>query len=85
MEAWILNTVVAKWGNSLAVRIPQNLAKKISLAEGVQIDLGVVDGTLLIKPRTRKRYSLDELVEEITSENLHGEIDCGVLVGNEVW
>ncbi len=27
-------TTVAKWGNSLAVRIPQNLAKEIHLAEG---------------------------------------------------
>ncbi len=34
---------VAKWGNSLAVRIPQNLAKEISLAEGVEIDLRIVE------------------------------------------
>jgi antitoxin component of MazEF toxin-antitoxin module len=26
--------IVAKWGNSLAIRIPQNLAKEIHLAEG---------------------------------------------------
>jgi antitoxin MazE len=77
--------IVAKWGNSLAVRIPQNLAKEIHLAEGTEIDLGVVDGTLVIKPRNRKRYSLDELIERITPENLHGEIDSGIAVGNEVW
>ena len=78
-------TIVAKWGNSLAVRIPQNLAKEIHLTEGTEIDLGVVDGTLVIKPRTRKRYSLDELLEGITPENLHGEINSGIAVGNEVW
>ncbi|MDJ0799439.1 MAG: AbrB/MazE/SpoVT family DNA-binding domain-containing protein [Calothrix sp. MO_167.B12] len=77
--------IVAKWGNSLAVRIPQNLAKEIHLTEGTEIDLGVVDGTLVIKPRTRKRYSLDELLEGITPENLHGEINSGIAVGNEVW
>ncbi|MDJ0621073.1 MAG: AbrB/MazE/SpoVT family DNA-binding domain-containing protein [Calothrix sp. MO_192.B10] len=77
--------IVAKWGNSLAVRIPQNLAKEIHLTEGTEIDLGVVDGTLVIKPRTRKRYSLDELIEGITPENLHGEINSGIAVGNEVW
>ncbi|HLO86540.1 MAG TPA: AbrB/MazE/SpoVT family DNA-binding domain-containing protein [Nostocaceae cyanobacterium] len=76
---------VAKWGNSLAVRIPQNLAKEINLAEGVEIDLGVVDGSLVIKPRSRKRYSLDELIKGITPENLHSEIDSGIAVGNEVW
>lgn len=76
---------VAKWGNSLAVRIPQNLAKEILLAEGVEIDLAVVDGSLVIKPRSRKRYSLDELIKGITPENLHSEIGSGIAVGNEVW
>jgi antitoxin MazE len=77
--------IVAKWGNSLAIRIPQNLAKEIHLAEGAEIDLGIVDGSLVVKPRTRKRYSLDELVNAITPENLHGEIGSGAAVGNEFW
>ncbi|AFZ25903.1 growth regulator [Cylindrospermum stagnale PCC 7417] len=76
---------VAKWGNSLAIRIPQNLAKEIHLAEGVEIDIRVADGTLVMKPRNRKRYSLDELIKGITPENLHSEIDSGIAVGNEVW
>jgi antitoxin MazE len=76
---------VAKWGNSLAVRIPQNLAKEIQVAEGSEIDLGVVNGTLVMKPRSRKRYSLDDLIEGITPENLHTEIDGGIAVGHEVW
>ncbi|MGF1568777.1 MAG: AbrB/MazE/SpoVT family DNA-binding domain-containing protein [Nodosilinea sp.] len=76
---------VAKWGNSLAVRIPQNLAKEIHLAEGAEIDLSVVDGTLVMKPRSRKRYSLDKLIKAITPENLHTEIDSGIAVGHEVW
>ena len=77
--------IVAKWGNSLAVRIPQNLAKEISLAEGTEIDLGIVDGTLVMKPRSRKRYSLDHLIEGITPENLHAEIESGTAAGNEAW
>lgn len=76
---------VTKWGNSLAVRIPQNLAKEIHVSEGSEVNIGVVDGTLVVKPRKRKRYSLDELVNEITPENLHAEVDTGVVVGNEVW
>jgi antitoxin MazE len=78
-------SIVAKWGNSLAIRIPQNLAKEIHLAEGAEIDLGIVDGNLVVKPRIRKRYSLDELVNAITPENLHSEIDTGAAVGNEFW
>lgn len=74
---------VAKWGNSLAVRIPQNLAKEIHLTEGTAIDLSVVDGALVVKPRSRMRYSLDDLIGQITPENLHTEIDSGIAVGNE--
>ena len=37
------------------------------------------------KPKRRKRYSLEELIEGITPENNHDEIDPGIAVGNEVW
>jgi antitoxin MazE len=76
---------IAKWGNSLAIRIPQNLAKEINLAEGSEVKLVLIDGKLTIEPITRRRYSLEELIEAITAENLHTEIDTGVAVGNEVW
>jgi antitoxin MazE len=76
---------VAKWGNSLAVRIPQHVAKEIQLTEGTEVDLVVIDGNLMIKPRLRKRYSLEELVAAITPENTHSEVETGVAQGNEAW
>lgn len=76
---------IAKWGNSLAIRIPQNLAKEINLAEGSEVKLVLIDGKLTIEPIVRRRYSLEELIEAMTPENLHNEIDTGVAVGNEVW
>jgi antitoxin MazE len=76
---------VAKWGNSLAIRLPQHLAKEIHLTEGVEIDLMVIDGNLVIKPRIRKRYPLEDLIAAITPENLHTEVESGVAVGNEIW
>jgi antitoxin MazE len=86
MEAKTMVATVAKWGNSFAIRIPQNLAKELQVVEGSEISLTLVDGALVMKPRkSRKRYSLDELIKEITPENLHAEIDSGIAVGNEVW
>jgi antitoxin MazE len=76
---------VARWGNSLAIRLPQHLAKEIHLTEGVEVDLVVIDGNLVIKPRIRKRYSLEELISAITPENLHNEVESGMSVGNESW
>lgn len=78
-------STVAKWGNSLAVRIPQYVVKEIQLSEGAEVDLLIIDGNLVIKPRPRRRYSLEELVSAITSENLHSEVESGVAVGNEAW
>ncbi|OAB59377.1 MazF family transcriptional regulator [Phormidium willei BDU 130791] len=66
---------VAKWGNSLALRIPQHILQEIELVEGAEVDLVVIDGNLVVKPRSRQRYSLDELVNAITPENLHSEIE----------
>jgi antitoxin MazE len=44
-------TIIAKWGNSLAIHLPQYLAKEIQLKEGTEVDLVVIDGNLIIKPR----------------------------------
>lgn len=38
---------VARWGNSLAVRIPQHIVKEIQLTEGAEVDLVVIDGNLV--------------------------------------
>jgi antitoxin MazE len=76
---------VAKWGNSLAVRIPQHLAKEIGLIDGGEVEIVAIDGNLTIKPRRQKQYSLEELIAGITPENRHGEIDTGMSVGEEIW
>ncbi len=40
--------MVAKWGNSLALRIPQYIVKEIQITEGTEVELVVIDGN--IKP-----------------------------------
>ncbi|NET10330.1 MAG: AbrB/MazE/SpoVT family DNA-binding domain-containing protein [Merismopedia sp. SIO2A8] len=77
--------MVAKWGNSLALRIPQHIVKEIQITEGTEVELVVIDGNLVVKPKSRKRYSLEELVAGITPENLHSEVESGAAVGNEAW
>jgi antitoxin MazE len=76
---------VAKWGNSLAVRIPQHLAKEIELIAGGEVEIVTIDGNLVIKPKKQKQYSLDELIAGITPDNLHRSIEAGLPVGKEIW
>jgi antitoxin component of MazEF toxin-antitoxin module len=37
------------------------------------------------EPQDRRRYSLQELIEQITPESRHAEIDWGPRFGKEVW
>jgi antitoxin MazE len=79
-----MQTQIGKWGNSLAIRIPSTFARGLNLAEGMDVDIVIVDGGLLLKPRPPK-YTLDELIAGITPENRHEETDWGPPVGGEVW
>ena len=74
---------VAKWGNSLAVRIPQAIVKEARLAEGDRLSLDLAgDGSIVLRSRHRK-YSLDELVVGISAKNRHRETDWGAPQGKE--
>ena len=77
--------VVTKWGNSLGVRIPSALAKQIELTEGMQVGISIVDGKLVIQPEHRQKYTLDELLDGMTPENCHSEVEMGEPIGNEIW
>jgi antitoxin MazE len=79
-----MQTQIGKWGNSLAVRIPGTYARDLDLKEGMELDVAVVEGGILLRPR-RAEYTLEELVNQITPENLHGETDWGKPVGREAW
>ena len=77
-------TSVAKWGNSLALRIPTAFAREISVREGISVDISVTNGALLVRPvEDAHIYDLDALLGGITEENRHGEIATGKSVGNE--
>jgi antitoxin MazE len=76
---------VSKWGNSLAVRIPQGVAKQAKLSEGDCVAMSLDgDGSIVLRP-TRRRYDLSELVSQINTKNRHRETDWGQPVGEESW
>jgi antitoxin MazE len=79
-----MNTTIQKWGNSLAVRLPKNLATDAHLAQGVEIQLVPTNEGLLLKPTRKRRYRLSHLVAGITRKNLHSEMHWGPAVGREI-
>ncbi|MCK5201926.1 MAG: AbrB/MazE/SpoVT family DNA-binding domain-containing protein [Spirochaetales bacterium] len=74
---------IQKWGNSLGIRIPINMIKGLSLRNGSIVDIDEESDRLIIRPK--EKPNLDDLLDAITMENLHSEIDFGNVEGNEVW
>ena len=80
-----MRVAVQKWGNSLAVRIPKAVAVESKLRQGSELELRLVNGSMLLRPIRRKRHLLAELLRGITKENVHPEMEWGGPVGREVW
>lgn len=77
-------TRVQKWGNSLALRIPQSFAVQARVAAGTAVDIAVEKGQLVVRP-VRQRYRLRDLLKAVDARNLHAEVQTGRAVGREVW
>ncbi len=75
---------IAKWGNSLGLRIPKAVALEANLGEGDTVEVSVRDGEIVVRA-ARPAYSLLELVDQITPQNRHGETDRGQPAGREEW
>lgn len=72
-------TTVQKWGNSLAVRIPKDIAERIKLHQGSEINVIENEGKIILMPKKPQiKYSLEDLLTQCKPENRHEEIDFGV-------
>jgi antitoxin MazE len=79
-----MQTHIQKWGNSLALRIPKSFAKDTNMEQGTLVDVTLQDGRLVVTP-IEPPLTLDQLVAQITPENVHSEQEFGAAVGREVW
>jgi antitoxin MazE len=54
---------VSKWGNSLAVRIPADVARALGLKEGDDVELCALDDrqVAVVTERQRRQAALDQL------------------------
>jgi antitoxin MazE len=81
-----MKTKIQQWGNSLAIRVPAAFAKQALIERGSEVDVLLENGHLVVKPiKTRHKYSLAELLEGVTADQAHDEVDWGKPVGNEEW
>ena len=77
--------VVKKWGNSAAVRIPASVLAAAHLELDQTVDVREERGRIVIEPKRQKAFTLAELVDGITADNVHATIDTGAPAGREAW
>ncbi len=82
-----MTTIVSKWGNSLAIRIPSDIIQKSNLCIGDKLDMTVSQHGKIILAAQPKDINFWELYEQITPQNRYNEELIHSEVGNEkvVW
>ena len=78
-----MEAVVKKWGNSLGIRIPNLIARELSLKDGSYVEINDRGKEIIIKPIQKNRLS--EMVSKINEQNIHAEIETTGPVGKEIW
>ncbi len=57
-------TNLRKVGGSVMLAVPPAILDLLSLAVGAKVDIGVENGRLVVEPRKRPKYTLDELLAQ---------------------
>lgn len=81
----ITNTRVAKWGNSQATRISQEVLEKAGAHVGQEFNISVQDGNIILSPVEKKPTTIKELFAGWEDDGFRpGELDWGSAQGNEL-
>ncbi|MFZ1730281.1 MAG: AbrB/MazE/SpoVT family DNA-binding domain-containing protein [Bacteroidota bacterium] len=80
-----MKSKIQKWGNSLAVRIPNPFVKETGMVYGADVDISVENGKIIVTLQAVYEYTLDGLLNGVREDNLHTEIDTSDAVGREIW
>ncbi len=73
------NVVVGKWGKSLAVRVPVDVAAAAGLVDGDAVEIEAVDGTVVIRrdpakadARRKAQAAVAEILADAKGRSLGG-------------
>jgi antitoxin MazE len=78
----MMRVSVAKWGNSLGLRVPKELAARFGLREGSRVEIMAEDDRLVLIP-ARSAFMLEELLTGMTPEAMREAFDWGDDRGRE--
>ena len=77
-----MKTRVRSVRGELTVLIPADVAESVQVRRGSEVDIVVEDGKIVVRPLAVPKYSLQELLAQVTDENRHELTDWGPPVGS---
>ena len=76
---------VRKWGNSASIRIPAPVMAAAALSLDQTVDVRAEGGRIIVEPVLAPVYDLESLLDELTPDTFHDDVDFGPPTGGEVW
>jgi antitoxin MazE len=73
---------ISRWGNSLGVRIPKDMARRIGLNAGDRVDIEADSDRIVIAPAA-PRYRLEDLLVGMSPKAMRAAFDWGADAGRE--
>jgi len=92
-----MHTRIQRWGNSQGLRLAKTVLEdaqlgvgdevNVAVQDGVIVNVAVQDGVIVVSPmrKTRGRYRIEDLVEQIPANYHASGVDWGEPVGKETW
>lgn len=80
-----MRTLVKKWGNSAAVRIPASVMTAAALGLDQAVDVREEGGRIVIEPIPGEAYDLSTLLDQMRPETFPEDLDFGLPQGRENW
>jgi antitoxin MazE len=83
MKNKIATLTIRKWGNSLAVRIPIEIAHRAHFEAGTPVEVALQEDGITVKSIGEKELTLDEMLKKFEPEKHRGEAMPSGLIGLE--
>lgn len=79
------NQTVQQWGNSLAIRIPAALARKVHFSVGQPVEVSIEDSTLVVRSKGPQKMSLEQRLAVFDPDVHGGEAMSSGPIGAEAF
>lgn len=79
-----MKSLVQQVQGELTFVIPPAAASSANVREGTEVDVTVENGRIVVAAAGSPTYLLQDLLTQVTDENIHRETDWGASVRNEV-